>query len=138
MRPATSTLYFENKAARILENPAGFLQVIWSPEERDQLTFRAVFNHMVLALQRRGWSRILVDQRRMRAFSTDEQQWVVREWLPRAVVEGGYRFGSVIVAEDVFTRLATAYITTSVQNMPLVYRTFSDEASATAWLQQQV
>ncbi|MDU0370073.1 hypothetical protein ACFPAF_06695 [Hymenobacter endophyticus] len=134
MRSATPSLYFQNKAARILEDPAGLLRVIWSAEERDQLTFRAVFNHMVQALQRHGWSKILVDQRQMRAFSAAEQHWVVQEWLPRAVQEGGYRYGSVLVAEDVFTRLATAYITTSVQNLPLVYRTFSDEASALQWL----
>ncbi|RSK33184.1 hypothetical protein [Hymenobacter metallilatus] len=137
MRPELSTLYFENQAARILEDPAGFLRVIWSAQERDPLTFRAVFNHMAQALQRRGWSRILVDQRHMRAFSTTEQQWIVREWLPRAVLEAGYRYGGVLVSEDVFTRLATAYVTTSVQNLPLVYRTFSHEASANAWLLQQ-
>ncbi|RSK49891.1 hypothetical protein [Hymenobacter rigui] len=137
MRPDIPTLYFENQAARILEDPAGYLRVIWKPQERDHLTFSSVFNHMAQALQRHGWSKILVDQRHMSAFNTVEQQWIVREWLPRAVLDGGYRFGAVIVAEDVFTRLATAYVTTSVQNLPLVYRTFSDEASAAAWLQQQ-
>lgn len=137
MRPIAPTLYFQNQAARILEDPAGFLRVTWSAQERDELAFRAVFNHMVQALQRHGWSRILVDQRQMRAFSTTEQQWIVQEWLPRAVREGGYRFGGVVVAEDVFTRLATAFITTSVHNLPLVYRTFPDEASAVSWLRGQ-
>ncbi|WP_426492044.1 hypothetical protein [Hymenobacter sp. 102] len=134
MRSVSPTLYFENSAGRILEDPAGFLRVIWTAQERDAVTCHAVFNHMIQALRRNGWSKILVDQRQLRAFSTEEQQWIVQQWLPRAVQEGGYRYGSVLVAEDVFTRLATAYITTSVQNLPLIYRTFTDEASATAWL----
>ena len=73
----------------------------------------------------------------MRAFPTAEQQWIAREWLPRAATEGGYRFGAIVLSEDVFTRLATAYVTTSVQGLPLVYRTFTDEAAAVAWLCQQ-
>ncbi|MCA8830331.1 hypothetical protein [Hymenobacter pini] len=131
------SLYFENKAGRLLEDPAGFLRVEWSSAERDDLVFRALFNHMVLALQRRSWHKILVDQRQMQAFTTAEQQWIVQQWLPRAVQEGGYRYGAVVVAENVFARLATAYITTSVQNMPLVYRTFTEASEAAAWLQQQ-
>jgi hypothetical protein len=98
------------------------------------VTCQAVFNHMLEALRRNGWSRILVDQRQRRAFNAEEQQWIVQQWPPRAVREGGYRYGSVLVAEEVFTRLATAYITTSVHNLPLVYGTFTNEASAVAWL----
>ncbi|RSK39570.1 STAS/SEC14 domain-containing protein [Hymenobacter perfusus] len=137
MRIPLPTLYFENKAGRLLEDPAGFLRAHWSAQERDELTFRALFNHMVQALRRHGWHRILIDQRQMRAFSTAEQQWIVQQWLPRAATEGGYRFGAIVVSEDVFTRLATAYVTTSVQGLPLVYRTFTEEAAAVAWLWQQ-
>jgi hypothetical protein len=137
MRSPQPTLYFENKAGRLLEEPAGYLRAFWSPGEREPLAFRALFNHMVLALRRHGWHRILVDQRQMRAFSAAEQQWIAQQWLPRAVTEGGYRYGAVIVSEDVFTRLATAYVTTSVQELPLVYRTFTEEATAVAWLLAQ-
>ena len=132
-----STVYFNNPACQLLEEPAGFLRAIWSREERNPTQFNAVFNHMIQALRRYGWSKILIDQRQMRAFTAAEQQWIAREWLPRAVLEGGYRHGAIIVSEDVFTRLATAYVTTAVQNLPLVYRTFPDEAAAVAWLRAQ-
>ncbi|WP_262922986.1 hypothetical protein [Hymenobacter cellulosilyticus] len=34
-------------------------------------------------------------------------------------------------------RLATAYITTHIQGLPLVYRSFEKPAQAEAWLLQQ-
>jgi len=137
MRNSFPTLYFENQAGALLEDPAAFLRVSWSSAEREPLVFRSLFTHMVQALRRNGWHKILIDQRQMRTFSAKEQQWIAGQWLPLAVQEGGYRFGAIIVSQDVFTRLATAYVTTSVQGLPLIYRTFTDEEAAVAWLLAQ-
>ncbi|WP_046243895.1 hypothetical protein [Hymenobacter terrenus] len=71
----------------------------------------------------------------MRSFTAAEQQWVAHKWLPRAV-EGGYRRGAVVVSPNVLVRLATAYVTTNVQGLPLVYRSFDSEAEAVRWLLQ--
>jgi hypothetical protein len=43
----------------------------------------------------------------------------------------------VVVSPDVLVRLATAFVTTNVQGLPLVYRTFDTEAQAMQWLAQQ-
>lgn len=131
------TLYFENTAGRLLEDPAGFLRADWSNKKRGPEDARALFTHMTRALQRYGWSKILINQVGMQPFSPQEQEWAAQEWLPRIVREGGYRFGAILVSQDVMTRLATAYITTQVQKLPLVYRSFDDEAAAVQWLLQQ-
>ncbi|MCB2406460.1 hypothetical protein [Hymenobacter lucidus] len=131
------TLYFENAAGRLLEDPAGFLRAHWSTQPRQPQDTRALFTHMLAALQRHGWSRILINQVGMPPFSRDEQQWVAQQWLPRAVLKGGYRYGAVVVSPDVMVRLATAYITTNIQGLPLLYRSFERVAEAEAWLLQQ-
>ncbi|QDA60244.1 STAS/SEC14 domain-containing protein [Hymenobacter jejuensis] len=131
------TLYFENSAGQLLEHPAGFLRATWSERPRQLADTRALFTHMLRALLQRGWSRILIDQRVMLPFSSEEQTWIAQEWLPRAVQEGGYRAGAVVVSADVMTRLATAFVTTQIQNRALVYRSFETEAEATEWLLQQ-
>lgn len=131
------TLYFENPAGRLLEDPAGFLRADWSNKMRGPEDTRALFTHMTRALRRHGWNKILVDQVGMRPFSPQEQRWVAQDWLPRAVREGGYRYGAVLVSHDVITRLATAYITTQVQGLPLTYRSFDEESPAVRWLLQQ-
>jgi hypothetical protein len=92
---------------------------------------------MIHSLRQRGWNRILVNQVGMPPFTPAEQQWVAHDWLPRAVQEGGYRYGAVVVSANVLVRLATAYVTTNVQSLPLVYRSFDCATEAEHWLKQQ-
>ena len=84
---------------------------------------------MLLALQHHHWSRVLVNQTGMLAFTPAEQQWVAHDWLPRAVV-AGYRYGAVVVSPQALVRLATSFITTSVMGQPLTYRSFDSETEA--------
>jgi hypothetical protein len=130
-------VHFTNAAGQLWEDPAGFLRVDWSSKPRGPLDAQNLFAQMLQSLQQRNWSRILIDQTNMQPFTPAEQQWVAHEWLPRAVRESGYRHGAVLVSPDVLVRLATAYVTTSIQGLPLVYRSFDAEAEAVAWLTQQ-
>lgn len=133
----TPPVYFSNAAGQLREDPAGFLRADWSATPRGPLDAQALFEQMLRGLQRRGWSRILINQVNMPPFSPAEQQWAAREWLPRAVQEGGYRHGAVVVSPNVLVRLATAYVTTNLQGLPLVYRSFDAETAAVAGLLQQ-
>ena len=56
------------------------------------------------------------------------------EWLPQAVNESGYRFGAVLVAQNVFARLAMTQLMMATRNLPHTYRTFETEETAMAWL----
>jgi hypothetical protein len=131
------TLFFENNAGQLLEESTGFLRANWSANARGPHDVQDFLLQMIKGLQKNNWARLLGDQTRMRSFTSAEQQWVAHEWLPRAVREGGYRHGAILVAGNVLTRLATAYITTNVQGLPLVYRSFETEAEAMHWLLQQ-
>ncbi|GAB3859401.1 hypothetical protein GCM10028822_35890 [Hymenobacter terrigena] len=127
------SLYFENAAGEVLTDPAGFLRTNWSSHKRSPEATRAIFENMLRALQQRGWSRILINQQAMIPFTPEEQRWIAHEWLPRAV-QAGYRHGAVVVSPNVLVRLATAFVTTSIQGMPLVYRSFDTVANAQRWL----
>lgn len=138
MLPASlPILAFANNAGQILEDAAEFLRIEWSSRPCDADDARSLFDHLLEALRRRGWSRVLVNQIGMAPFTPDEQQWVAHDWLPRAVQAGGYRHGAVIVSPDVFVRLATTFVTSKVQDLALTYRTFNFEAEAVRWLLQQ-
>ncbi|GAB3741008.1 hypothetical protein GCM10027594_20820 [Hymenobacter agri] len=136
MTPTLPGLYFENRAGEVRKDPDGFLRTTWGSHQRTLPATQAVFENMLRALRQFGLSRILVDQTRMVPFTPEEQQWITREWMPRAVL-GGYRYGAVVVSTNVLARLATAFITTAVQGLPLVYRSFDAEDEARRWLQQQ-
>ena len=133
---ATYLLLFANTAGQLREDPAGFLRADWSTASRTLEATQELFERMLVLLQQRGWSRILVNQTHMAAFSPAEQQWISQHWLLRAV-EGGYRYGAVVVSPMAMVRLATSFVTTSVLGRPLTYRSFDSEAEAEHWLEQQ-
>jgi hypothetical protein len=134
MQKPSRSLYFENSIGRIWEEPDNYLRLEYRPGVRDAVQFRALLTHTAQALARQGWSKILVDQRNMTPFSPNERDWMTDEWLPRAVNEHGYRYGAVLVARDVFARLAMNQFVMATRNLPHTYRTFEDEEAALAWL----
>jgi Lon protease-like protein len=127
---------FENTAGRLLTDSAGFLRLQWSGQARTLADTQALLLHMSQALAQYHWHRVLASQVEMAPFSADEQAWVRNEWLTLAVASG-YRTCAILVATDTFARLATAYITTNVQGLPMRYRSFDLEPEAVAWLLQQ-
>ncbi|MET4075857.1 STAS/SEC14 domain-containing protein [Hymenobacter sp. UYCo722] len=134
MPQATRSIYFENSIGRLWEEPEGYLRLEYKPGPRETVQFRAMLTHTAQALSRHHWSNILVDQRQMTPFSPTEQTWMAGEWLPKAVHEHGYRRGAVVVAQNVFARLAMTQLVLSTRDLPHTYRTFEDESAAVAWL----
>ena len=131
---ATRSLYFENSVGRLWEEPGGYLRLDYKPGPREIVQFRALLTHAAQALSRHHWSGLLVDQRQMVPFSATEQAWMTNEWLPKAVHEHGYRNGAVVVAQNVFARLAMTQLVLGTRHLPHTYRTFEDEGAAVAWL----
>ena len=134
MPSAARSLYFENSVGRLWEEPAGYLRLEYKPNPRETVQFRAILTHTAQALSRRQWANILVDQRQMAPFTPIEQTWMSNEWLPKAVHEHGYRHGAVLVAHNVFARLAMTQLVFGTRDLPHTYRTFEDEDEAVAWL----
>lgn len=137
MTTAARTIYFENSVGRIWEEPHAYLRLEYRPGPREELQFRALLTHLAQALVRRGWDSILVDQQAMVPFSPDEQAWMGSQWLPRAVHESGYRYGAVVMAHNVFARLAMTQLVLGSRDLPHTYRTFENDADAVAWLLKQ-
>ena len=134
MPQATRSLYFENSVGRLWEEPGGYLRLDYKPGPREAVQFRALLTHAGQALSRYQWSRMLVDQHQMSPFTPTEQTWMTSEWLPKAVNEHGYRYGAVVVAQNVFARLAMTQLVLGTRHLPHAYRTFEDETEALTWL----
>jgi hypothetical protein len=134
MNNSPRSLYFENSSGRIWEEPEGYLRLEYYSGAREAVQFRALLTHTAHAMSRRQWDKVLVDQRAMVPFGPGEQEWMTNEWLPRAVNEHGYRYGAVLVAQNVFARLAMNQLVMATRNLPHIYRTFEAEEAAVAWL----
>jgi hypothetical protein len=136
--PATHrTVYFENAAGRIWTEPAGYLRLDYHPGRRSETELRALLTHLRQAMSRHGRGRVLINQRQMAGFGPEEERWMIEEWLPAAVQENGYRAGAVLVADDVFARLAMSNIAMATHHLGHTYRNFNQEAEAVAWLLEQ-
>ncbi|WP_324674834.1 hypothetical protein [Hymenobacter sp. GOD-10R] len=127
-------IYYENRVGYSSEDPLGFARLTYQRGLRKGDELRSLLGHTTRLIARRGDGRLLIDQRLMTPFTPDEQHFVMQEWLPLTILEGGYRFGAVILAQDVFARLATATVVTAVRNLPMTYRYFDTESQAIAWL----
>jgi len=130
-------LYFENAAGRVEEDTDGYVRLVYYPNPRQSLVWQGLLQHTKHLLTRQGLGLMLIDQRRMPPFSSADQNWLVEQWIPQAILEGGYRYGAIIQAEDAFARLSMETVRTQARNSPLTYRYFQDEQSAVAWLLAQ-
>jgi len=130
-------VYFENSVGRLWEEPGRYLRLDYHPGRRHEADFRSMLTHTRLALSRLGWSRLLINQRQMSGFTASEERWMVNEWLPTAVNENGYRYGAVLLAEDVFARLAMSKVVLATRGLHHQYHNFDKEDEAVEWLLAQ-
>lgn len=137
MPAASRTIYFKNNVGCLWEEPEAYLYLEYYPGPREEVQFRALLTHVRQAMQRRSWSRMLVNQQQMSAFTPTEESWMMNEWLPQAVRENGYRHGAVVVAHDVFARLAMTGIVMTSRKLGHTYRNFEHEKEAISWLLTQ-
>lgn len=135
---ASRSIYFENAAGRVWEEPLNYLRLDYHAAPREEVAFRALLTHLLQALVRRGWGKLLIDQRKMPPYSDAERAWLVDEWLPRAIREGGYRYGAVVLAENPFARVSMTRLAMASRELGNTYKTFDSEDEALDWLTQAV
>ncbi|RTQ48559.1 hypothetical protein EJV47_16435 [Hymenobacter gummosus] len=130
---AQQSTYFENRAARLVDDARGFLRLIWRPNGYDVVERREIMEQTLAWLIETQHGRILADQRYMVPFSAAEQQWIQEHWYPRAIGPGNYRRRAVLLPHDAAARHASAAVTVPVRHQ-ISYCNFDDEAEAIAWL----
>ncbi|MBC6606254.1 hypothetical protein H8B13_05435 [Hymenobacter sp. BT188] len=96
---------------------------------------QAFLTHTSQLLQRRGWYKLLGDQRLMAPFTEEERLWIVDYWISRTAA-GSQIYGAVLIPRDVFARLSVSQMIGEAREAAMTYRLFEDENSAAAWLRQ--
>jgi hypothetical protein len=127
---AAFRFYYQNAVARLLEHPHGYAVVEYQPGARTLTDLQGLLGQLEQLLTRRGWHRVLGDQRLMHPFTPEESEWIRAHWLTR----GTAFHGAILLPQDVFARLASAQIVHEAKAANLSYRLFDDQAAAEAWL----
>ncbi|HEX8349395.1 MAG TPA: hypothetical protein VF598_05505 [Hymenobacter sp.] len=130
---STVRVYFENPVGRVLEHPDGYALVQYKPGKRQLYHLQAFLTHAGHLLQRRGWYKLLGDQRFMEPFTPEESAWIVDYWLTRAR-QGSEVYGAVVLPNDVFARLSVSQVINEAKAAAMTYRLFDNEDEAKAWL----
>jgi hypothetical protein len=137
MLPTTSARpYFENTAGRLLEHPEGFVVFQYHSGKRQLADLQALLTHTRNLLDRNHWHRLLGDQRLMSPFTEEESTWITSYWLDSTRQRPGGIYGAIILAHDVFARLAMNQVMHESKASALTYRLFDSEESAVDWLRQ--
>ena len=129
--------YFQNPAGQLIECPAGqYLVVAYVAEPRRLADLQNLLGYAKQQLARRGWHKMLADQRSMAPFTPEEKDWVTDYWLSMGHRRVQALFGAVLLPTHVFARLTETQARNEGQAAAMTYRFFGDEATALGWLRQ--
>jgi len=132
------TLYFNNALGRVYHYDPDYVRIDWQTAPMTRPDLRAVYEHTLHLLKRSGLHKVLSDHRLMPPYKPEDRDWLMRDWVPRAVAEAGYSHCAVVQAHDVFNHQVTQQLATDVnQQTKLVVAYFSQLDPALTWLLSQ-
>lgn len=134
---AVPRVHFENAAGRVLEHSAGCIGFAYHAGPRQAADLQVLIRHTGSLLLRTGWRHILGNQRLMTPLTPEESAWLVAYWQQHTQRHPGRLYAAVVLAEDVFARLSASQLKQDIRAADIIYRHFTDEQTAAAWLMQQ-
>lgn len=134
--PAHESLYFHNSLAHVVELPGRYVRVEWLVAPMFSPDLRQVYEHILLLMKEARLHKVLTDHQLMPAIMPQDREWLVRDWIPRAVREADYRYCAVVDAHDTYARMATTHMVRQLHiHLGLQVAHFRDYFSATQWLE---
>lgn len=125
--------YFRNPAADITYWPAGYLRTDWRSLAAEPAELRAIYGHVLRAMQRYTVTAVLFVHRQSDAIPEELQHWLVGEWIPRAIREANYqRCALVELSQPTEESDARAINQRLKERMEFSF--FADVEAAAAWL----
>ncbi|TGD79690.1 hypothetical protein [Hymenobacter wooponensis] len=131
-----SSLYFENAVGKLYEQADSYAFVQYKSGKRAFPDLQAFLTHLAQLLRRRGWYKMLTDQRQMSQFTQEERLWIRDTWLTGPQAVSHELLAAVLLPEDVFARLSMKLVMNETREGILVYHIFGDEQEAAAWLRR--
>jgi len=130
----THSVYFENLVGRLSEHADGYAIVHYKPGKRVFSDFQALLTHLSHLLQRRGWHKVLSDQRALAPFTEQEQAYIRARWQQAS---GHHeRLVAALLPHDVYARLSAHLVINDAHEGDVTYHVFEEEVAAGAWLRQ--
>jgi hypothetical protein len=94
--------------------------------------FRKIAESQLQLMEEYSYNKILTDNTNMKVVSMEDQEWIVNNWLPRAL-KAGYIACATITSKDYFSRIAIENVITKVGDQ-LTVQYFDNVEDAADWL----
>jgi hypothetical protein len=127
-------IYYQNSIGRLYEHPDGYVVVDYEAGTRVKLDYVTFLQHLEHLLKRRGWNKMLANQRLMAPFTEEEITWIRGQWLTVSHALQREMLAAVLLPNDVFARLAVNNLLHDAREGALIYRVFNDAQAAAEWL----
>ncbi len=127
--------YFSNVAAIISYAPAGYVRLDWQPVAASATELRAIYEHVLRAMHHHRSTALMSVHNQRPPMPTDVQEWLVQNWIPRAVAEVSFSLCAIVEAATPLSRLAARAVGTSLKKQ-LSYAFFATDTEADAWLRK--
>jgi FAD/FMN-containing dehydrogenase len=99
----------------------------------NSIEYRAAQEAVILALRENHASRNLIDSRDSRVVSDEDQEWLVEDWMPRAVA-AGRRWTAIVLPKSALGRTIAENIDKRPRSSLVKVEHFQTVEEAAAWL----
>jgi hypothetical protein len=124
----------QTKSSVYKEKDADYVCMEWSGYH-NSATFRQGTEQMLHELTRHKASKVLADIKDMVLIGMEDQEWLIGEFLPRAIRQG---FGAIAIVRPThyFNKVAVETIAYKINQEQLRIQFFDDIQQAKAWLRE--
>jgi len=127
------TLYFESQAGRLYYHSVGYVRLAWAPERLPPATIEAYYEQALALLCSTGCRRILSEHGQRAPLPAEAQEWLITNWIPRAMSLAQTRHCAIVEGANPLHRLSTQSIV-SAAPAGFVFKRFDGLPEAEAWL----
>ena len=130
---ARETLYFQSLAGKLYYQPAGYVRLAWAQDRIALDVIQAFYEQALALLLSTGVRRILSDHGQRAPLSTAAQEWLITNWIPRAMRLANTHHCAIVEGADPMHRLSTQSVVSAAPKA-FIFRRFDVIEAAERWL----
>ena len=111
------------------------VQTFWKGVYVNEEPFRKILDEIIKVIEEKQASIIIADARDMYIINSEDQEWIVNSWYPRAV-KAGFRYQGLILSKDTFSEVTIKKISKQYDSSTVTTQYFSSPSEALDWVRE--
>lgn len=129
----TETLVFQNQAGKLYYQPQAYVRLVWAAERLPLDPIQTYYEQALALLASTGVRRILSDHGQRAPLLITVQEWLIANWIPRAMSLARTQHCAIVEGADPMHRLSTQSVV-STAPVGFQFKRFDQFSAADAWL----